>query len=138
MSSVKKKVVMVFGTFDILHHGHINFFTQAKKYGNYLIVIVARDKNVRKSKGKNSKYDESTRLVRVRKLKIVNKAKLGDLYDKFKVISEEKPDVICLGYDQKISISDLQKKLGNLEVKAKVCRLKPYKPEIYKTSKLKK
>ena len=39
---------MVFGTFDGLHKGHINFFQQAVKLAknSYLIVSIARDKNV--------------------------------------------------------------------------------------------
>ncbi|MBI2582387.1 adenylyltransferase/cytidyltransferase family protein, partial [Candidatus Woesearchaeota archaeon] len=30
------KKVMCFGTFDLLHLGHLNYFQQAKKYGDYL------------------------------------------------------------------------------------------------------
>ena len=39
---------MVFGAFDCLHPGHLDFFKQAKKYGDYLIVSVGTDKNVKK------------------------------------------------------------------------------------------
>lgn len=133
--SIMKKV-MVFGTFDILHPGHMSFFWQAKKKGDYLIVVVARDKNVRNFKGKNPYYNEMVRLTRLRKLKIVDKARLGNLYDKFQVILEERPDIICLGYDQKISVRKLQKELKAMKIKAKVYRLKPYKPKIFKSSKL--
>ena len=45
------KKVMVFGTFDIVHMGHIHMFEQAREYGDKLIVIVARDNNVEKIKG---------------------------------------------------------------------------------------
>ena len=46
--------VMVFGTFDGLHQGHLNFFKQARNLSknSYLIVSVARDKNVKKIKGR--------------------------------------------------------------------------------------
>ena len=44
------KKVMVFGTFDGLHEGHLDFFRQAREYGDYLIVAVARDVNVKKIK----------------------------------------------------------------------------------------
>jgi len=44
------KTVMTFGTFDIVHPGHIHFLQQAKTYGDRLITIVARDMNVQKFK----------------------------------------------------------------------------------------
>ena len=54
-SSLKKKriKIMVFGTFDGLHKGHLDFFRQAKNFikNSYLIVSIARDKNVKKIKG---------------------------------------------------------------------------------------
>ena len=33
------KKVIVFGSFDYIHPGHLNFFEQAKSYGDYLIVV---------------------------------------------------------------------------------------------------
>ncbi|HEY4500387.1 MAG TPA: adenylyltransferase/cytidyltransferase family protein, partial [Candidatus Paceibacterota bacterium] len=48
------KRVMVFGTFDILHPGHLYFLRAAKKLGDYLIVSLARDVNVRKIKGRKA------------------------------------------------------------------------------------
>lgn len=44
------KIVMAFGTFDVFHPGHEYYLTQAKKYGDILIVVVARDKTVEKVK----------------------------------------------------------------------------------------
>ena len=46
-----EKRIMVFGTFDGLHKGHLNFFKQAKNFAenSFLIVSVARDKNVFKT-----------------------------------------------------------------------------------------
>ncbi|WP_290898688.1 adenylyltransferase/cytidyltransferase family protein, partial [Ferroglobus sp.] len=38
-----RKVVAT-GTFDIIHPGHIRFLEEAKKLGDYLVVIVAREK----------------------------------------------------------------------------------------------
>ena len=43
---------MVFGAFDGLHPGHLDFFRQAKEYGDTLVVSVGTDKNVEKIKGK--------------------------------------------------------------------------------------
>lgn len=46
-----KKVVLVGGCFDILHYGHIAFLKQAKTQGDYLIVALESDENVRRMKG---------------------------------------------------------------------------------------
>lgn len=49
----KNKIVLIGGCFDILHAGHIEFLTKAKKLGNTLIVLLESDKSVKKMKGKN-------------------------------------------------------------------------------------
>jgi len=43
----KKNTVMVFGTFDIFHQGHKYFSQQAKKYGKFLIVVIAHNATVK-------------------------------------------------------------------------------------------
>lgn len=129
------KRVLVFGTFDKLHPGHLNFLRQAKKYGQ-LFVVVSRDKTVKEVKGKFPFQMERERLKNIQKLKIVKKALLGHLKDKYLVIKKIKPEIICLGYDQKFFIRDLPKKIKEFGLKTKIIRLKPYKSDIYKTSKM--
>lgn len=124
--------VMVFGTFDKLHQGHLDFFKQAKKYGNYLIVVVARDLNVKKIKGHKPVNNELCRLAKIKIQKIVNKAVLGDKKNFYTAIRKFKPNVICLGYDQKFFIANLKKEFP----KIKVVRLKAFKPHLYKSSKI--
>lgn len=133
------KKVMVFGTFDIFHKGHMDFFRQAREYGEYLIVVVARDKNVLKAKGKLPQNDENSRKKTIFESNLADNVVLGDLNDQYKVIKEYRPEVICLGYDQKLSMEELKKKLKeyNLE-KTLIASLKSFHPEIYKSSKLRK
>ena len=66
---------MCFGTFDLLHLGHLNYFQQAKKYGNYLIVVIARDQT-KKDQHKETIFTEQERLELVRNLKMVDEAQL--------------------------------------------------------------
>ena len=48
-----------------------------------------------------------------------------------------KPDIIALGYDQNGEyVENLAHDLQDIGLRARIVRLKPYKPEIYKTSKL--
>lgn len=35
--------VITYGTFDLLHYGHINLLKRAKEYGDYLIVALSTD-----------------------------------------------------------------------------------------------
>ncbi len=47
-----KKVVMVSGGFDPIHIGHIRYIQEAKKLGDYLIVVINNDNWIHKKKGK--------------------------------------------------------------------------------------
>ncbi|HEX9664796.1 MAG TPA: adenylyltransferase/cytidyltransferase family protein [Patescibacteria group bacterium] len=131
------KKIMVFGTFDIIHPGHLNFFEQAKKQGDYLIVVVARDTNVRKVKSLSPQNNEQVRLKQLKKIMIIDRAVPGNIDDPYKVIIENKPDIICLGYDQKTFVDGLLAKIKQGQIKdIKIVRLNSFKPEKYKSSKL--
>jgi len=128
---------MVFGTFDILHPGHLYLFSEAKKFGDYLVAVIARDSTVDKVKHRNPQNNESMRLEKVKECKDVDEAVLGNKNDYYKVIEEYKPNVICLGYDQHSFISkELQEEMLKRGLTAKIVRIGPYKEDIYKSSKL--
>lgn len=129
---------MVFGTFDILHPGHKYFLQQAKKYGDYLIAVIARDSTVKTVKGKLPEHREKQRLGAIIGLNLADKAVLGNKRDKYAVIRKYRPDVICLGYDQKYFVDQLKAEIKKLKLYIKIIRLKPYKPHKYKTSVIKK
>lgn len=135
MKKVKK--VMVFGTFDIFHKGHENFLSQARRKGDFVIVVVARDKTVLNVKKQETANSEQERLKILKNIGLAKKVILGSLGDKYSVIRKYKPDVICLGYDQKAFTTDLAKKLKEFHLdKTAIMRLKSYYPDRYKSSKL--
>lgn len=47
-----RKIVLVGGCFDFIHFGHISFLKQAKAAGDYLIVALEADENVKRRKGR--------------------------------------------------------------------------------------
>lgn len=161
MHTLKTTTVLIFGTFDIFHKGHINFIAQARAHGDYLIAIIARDKTVIEIKGSLPRNNEKDRLNTLCQSGLVDKAFLGSLCDKYAAIRKYKPDIICLGYDQnhfidglrssllaarnrklkKIAennksskIAEEKSKITNLKSKIKIIRLKPYQPHLYKSS----
>ncbi len=138
----KERRIMVFGTFDGLHKGHLNFFKQAKKLAqkSFLIVSIARDLNVFEIKKRFPAFRENERVILVQKLiksNLVNKVVLSGIKNYLPHIIKEHPDIIALGYDQKAYTKNLQKDLKNKELIVKVVRLKPFRKKIYKNSLLK-
>lgn len=134
MNAAMKKV-LVFGTFDIFHEGHRDFLRQARRHGDFLRVVVARDKTVAQVKNKKSLNDEQQRLEKIKKSGLADEAVLGNLEDKYAVVEKYAPDVICLGYDQEFFIDKLEEKLKEFGLeRVETIRLKPFKPKIFKSS----
>jgi|SRR6185295_706244 len=137
--------VLVFGTFDGLHEGHKSFFEQAKKYGDFLVVVIGRDSTVEKLKKQPPKFNENQRLKAVQESGLVNEARLGNQapegqkLDPYKVVEEIKPDVICLGYDQTFFADKLAEELPKRGLgQVEIVRLEAFEPEKYKSSLLNK
>lgn len=102
--------VLVAGTFDILHPGHLYFLNKAYELG-LPYVVVSRDANVLRNKGRSPVMSEQDRLAVVSSLKPVYRAVLGDLEDYLKPLVEIRPDVVLLGPDQPIDEDRLVKEL---------------------------
>ena len=134
------KIIIIFGTFDRLHKGHLNFLRQAKKLGDYLTIVVARDKYVKEAKGKPPLSNEKLRTKNLRNTKLADKVILGSrTHNFYQTLRTHKPAVIALGYDQKPRIWDLKTDLRKHRLNnVKIIRLRPYKPNVYKSSKLNK
>ena len=133
----KPKIVMVFGTFDLIHPGHLYFLRAAKKQGQKLVVSIARDINVKKIKKRAPMFSELRRASAIKKTKIADQIVLGGKTDYISHILKMAPDIICLGYDQYAYTKNLRRDLKKAGLKTKIIRLKSFKPHIYKSSKLK-
>lgn len=137
MKRPKRIKVLCFGTFDFLHPGHEDFFRQARKLGTHLIVVVARDATVRKHKQYLPNH-EKKRLRAVQASTTVDRAILGQIRDPYRIIEILRPDVICLGYDQKIFVDGLKESLRQRGLQPRIVRLSPFKPHLYKSSIMRK
>ena len=135
--------VLAFGTFDLLHKGHIFYLKQAKKFGDELYVMVACDQAVKWAKGFSPEENERERLEKVRRLKFVDYAWIGEpvaeVRDYLRPILKVKPDIIFLGYDQALKEEAwLKKEAKKMAPEPSIMRAKSFKTDIYKTSILKK
>jgi FAD synthetase len=128
------KTVMCFGTFDGLHQGHEDYFRQAREQGDHLVVVVARDATVVDVKGDLPGMNEEERLQAVMNHLMVDEAVLGNLDDKYRVIEDFQPDIICLGYDQETFTDTLDIELTRRGLAANVFRCEAFFPDTFKSS----
>ncbi|MED3625551.1 glycerol-3-phosphate cytidylyltransferase [Neobacillus thermocopriae] len=95
------KRVITYGTFDLLHYGHINLLKRAKELGDYLIVAVSTNE-FNEIKGKKSyfTYDERKKLVEaIRYVDLVIPENSWD--QKIDDIREYRVDTFVIGDDWK-------------------------------------
>ena len=95
--------VIVNGTFDILHRGHLELLDYAKSCGGYLLVAIDTDRRVKELKGDsrpiNNQYD---RKFHLEMLKPVNEVRLFDSKEELiEIIKDYKPDIMVKGSDYK-------------------------------------
>jgi len=136
--SGKKKVVLASGVFDLLHLGHVRFLEEAKKAGGKdaeLIVIIARDVTVEKTKGRKPIMSENQRRALVESLKVVDAAVLGfEKFDLGDVIEHVKPDIIALGYDQVDMEKATKTYVNNHKLHIKVARIGKFEEDALDSS----
>lgn len=128
------KRVITYGTFDLLHYGHINLLRRAKALGDYLIVALSTDEfnNVQKRKRCYFSYDERKLLLEAIRyvdlvipeenweqkredvrLYHVDTFVMGDDWQgKFDFLREEGVDVVYLPRTPEISTTQIKSDLG--------------------------
>jgi len=116
--------VMATGVFDLLHPGHLYFLTEARKLGDELVVVVARDQTARRLK--HEPYvPEHVRREMVESLKPVDRAVLGSATDIYETVVRERPQVIALGYDQVWNEHEVERECARRGVPVRVVRIGP-------------
>ena len=95
-------VVITFGTFDLLHIGHINMLNKCKKYGDKLIVGVSSDKLNYKKKNRYPIFKEEDRIEIVKNIKCVDEVFLEESLElKTDYIRKYNADIFIIGDDWK-------------------------------------
>jgi len=133
LEPVRRKRVLCFGTFDILHYGHVKYLQEAKKLGSdnsELIVVISRDSSVESMKGKKPIFSEEHRRALIASIKSVDKAILGtEGGDKLKILEELRPDIVAIGYDQWPAITWLEEELKERNIECEIVRLSKFGSE---------
>jgi cytidyltransferase-like protein len=133
----KLRIVLVGGVYDILHLGHLAVLAEAKTYGDVLVVVVATDITVETLKGRRPVFPEEDRRALVEQLKPVDAAILG--YEDVgmgyeQVISEVKPNIIALGYDQDSVARTITELVEKRRLNVRIVRLSKFDKEKYLSS----
>jgi len=66
------KRVLTYGTFDLLHYGHIRLLKRAKALGDYLVVALSTDEFNLREKGKKTYHSFQTRKEMLEALRVVD------------------------------------------------------------------
>lgn len=103
-----KKIIFCSGSFDLLHAGHVLFLEACKELGDFLVVAVGPDADIRNNKGKNRPiHNEKIRLKVIDSLKPVDYSFISAplepnshwLSPLRKIFEHLKPDMYVVNYD---------------------------------------
>ena len=95
--------IIVNGTFDILHRGHLEMLHYAKSLGDYLLVCIDSDERVKQLKGPERPINnQSDRMFMLNSLKCVDYVKIFNTKDELiDLIKLYNPDIMVKGSDWK-------------------------------------
>ena len=94
------KTVITFGTFDVLHVGHIRILERAAALGDRLVVGVSSAALNRSKKDKDAVFDERSRMRIIESLRVVDAVFLEESLElKRQYIIENRADVLVMGDD---------------------------------------
>ena len=123
---------MVFGTFDLLHEGHLFLIRHASKRGD-VTVVVAESENVKRIKGRLPIETNEERMKAIQLAFPSVQVILGDKKDFLAPLKIVTPDLLILGYDQKLPPG-----VTETDLPCRVERAPAHRPDIFKSSLMKK
>lgn len=93
--------IIVNGTFDILHRGHLSMLQYARDQGDYLLVCIDTDKRVQELKGPQRPINcQEDRKYMLESLRCVDEVQFfGSDADLIDIIKKYKPDIMVKGDD---------------------------------------
>ena len=93
------KRILTYGTFDLLHYGHIRLLQRAKELGDYLVVAVSTDE-FNDIKGKKAYHNYATRKKMLEAVRYVDLVIPEDNWEqKLQDVKDYKIDVVVMGND---------------------------------------
>lgn len=93
------KTVLTYGTFDLLHKGHINILRRAKELGDHLIVAVSTDE-FNALKGKKAYYSYEDRKMIVEAIRYVDEVIPEETWEqKREDVKKHHVDIVVMGSD---------------------------------------
>ena len=126
--------VITYGTFDLLHYGHINLLRRARELGDYLVVVISTDEFNWNEKGKKCYFTYEQRKAMVEAIRYVDRVipetnweqKRTDVHDydidvfvmgddwegKFDFLKEEGVEVVYLPRTPEISTTQIKNDLN--------------------------
>ena len=91
--------VLTYGTFDLLHHGHIRLLLRAKALGDFLVVAVSTDE-FNAGKGKEAFHDYETRKEIVEAVRYVDLVIPENSWEqKLDDVKKHNIDIVAMGDD---------------------------------------
>lgn len=131
------KRIITYGTFDLLHYGHINLLKRAKSLGDYLIVALSTDEFNLYKKNKNCYFSYQQRKSLLESIRYVDlvipedswEQKVDDMHEyhidvfaigddwkgKFDYLIKEGVDVVYLPRTPEISTTQIKKDLNSYD-----------------------
>ncbi|MFA6130727.1 MAG: adenylyltransferase/cytidyltransferase family protein [Patescibacteria group bacterium] len=130
-----KNCVLVFGTFDIFHAGHVAFLREARSLGDAVVVNLAQDIVVQELKGEPPLHSWEERAQVLRQSGLVSEIFPGDkTRGMFSQIIAVKPSLIAFGYDQIRLKEAVDAWIKRYAFTIPTMTIGAYKPDKYKSS----